>query len=144
MERISSRFSCRLRCLLHAKGLVICFYLGWSGCILQFRQNKISRAVLLTCISDITLSLPSYNGSALKRELNFCNGYLSLLCFWLQLNRCETDLYFLQNFQCTTILIYGQNWVKFGPHICWMTTNNQNKFFFEKEVELEHTHTHGL
>ena len=29
----------------------------------------------------LTLSLPSYTGSALKRELNFCNGYLSLLYF---------------------------------------------------------------
>ena len=29
----------RLRCFLLAKGLVICFYLGWSGSILQFRQN---------------------------------------------------------------------------------------------------------
>ena len=28
----------RLRCLLRVKGLVICFYLGWSGSILQFRQ----------------------------------------------------------------------------------------------------------
>ena len=29
----------RLRCSLHVKGLVICFYLGWSGSILQFREN---------------------------------------------------------------------------------------------------------
>ena len=74
----------RLRCLLRVKGLVICFYLGWSGSILQFRQNIIkvgSKSWLLTCSSNITLSLPSYTGSALKRELNFCNGYLSLLYF---------------------------------------------------------------
>ena len=31
----------RLRCLLCVKGSVICFYLGWSGSILQFRQNMI-------------------------------------------------------------------------------------------------------
>ena len=75
----------RLRCSLHVKGLVICFYLGWSGSILQFRQNIIKvgwKSWLLTCSSNITLSLPSYTGSALKRELNFCNGYLSLLYFW--------------------------------------------------------------
>ena len=30
-----------LRCLLHVKGLVICFYLGWSGSILQIRTNMI-------------------------------------------------------------------------------------------------------
>ena len=37
---------------------------------------------ILTCSSDVTLSLPSYTGSALNRDLNFCNGYLSLLYFW--------------------------------------------------------------
>ena len=36
-----------------------------------------------TCSSNITLSLPSHTGSALKRKLNFCNGYLSLLYFWV-------------------------------------------------------------
>ena len=30
-----------LRCLLRVKGLVICFYLGWSGSNLQFRQDII-------------------------------------------------------------------------------------------------------
>ena len=42
---------------------------------------------VLTCSSNITLSLPSYTGSALKRELNFCNGYLSLLYFWMELSK---------------------------------------------------------
>ena len=71
----------RLRCLLRVKGLVICFHLVWSGSILQFRQNVIkitsvtikrtlgSKSWLLTCSSNITLSLPLYTGSALKREL---------------------------------------------------------------------------
>ena len=72
------------------KGLVICFYLGWSGSILQFRQNIIkvgSKSWLLTCRSNINLSLPSYNGFALKRELIFATailvccifGYISLI-----------------------------------------------------------------
>jgi hypothetical protein len=46
--------------LLRVKGLVICFYLGLSGSILQFRQNIInvdSKSWLLTCSSNITLSL---------------------------------------------------------------------------------------
>ena len=51
----------------------------WAGLIfLQFRQNIIkvgSKSWLLTYSSNITLSLPSFTGSALKRELNFCNGY---------------------------------------------------------------------
>ena len=74
--------------MLCFKGLVFCFYLGRSGSILQFRQNIIkvgSKSWLLTCSSNITLSLPSYTGSVLKRELNFCNGYLSLLYFWVDL-----------------------------------------------------------
>ena len=74
----------RLRCLLHVKGLVICFYLDWSCSILQFRQNIIKvelKSWLLTCSRNITLSLPSYTGSALMRVLNFCNGYLSVLYF---------------------------------------------------------------
>ena len=82
-ETWSQKYS-RLRCLLGVKGLVICLYFGWSGSILQFRRNIIkvgSKSWLLTCSSNITLNLPSYTGSDLKRELNFCNGYLSLLYF---------------------------------------------------------------
>ena len=63
----------------------ICFYLGWSGSILLFRQNIVkvgSKSWQLTCSSNITLSLPSYTGSDLKSELNFSNSYLSLLYFW--------------------------------------------------------------
>ena len=77
----------RLRCLLRVKGLVIYFYLGWSGSILQIRTNIIkvgSKSWLLTCSSNITLSLPSYTVSALYRELTFRNGYLSLLYFCLR------------------------------------------------------------
>ena len=73
----SQKYS-RLRCLLRVKGLVIFYYLGWSGSILQFRQNIIkirSKSWLLTCSSNITLSLPSYTGSALKRELKKINLY---------------------------------------------------------------------
>ena len=62
-----------------------CYYLGWSGSILQFRQNikKVGlKSWLLTCSSIITLSLPSYTGSALKRELYFRNDYINLPYFW--------------------------------------------------------------
>ena len=89
----------RLRCLLRVKGLVICFYLGWSGSILQFKQSIIkvgSKSWLLTCSSNITLSLPSYTSSALRRELNFCNGYLSLLYFWLNW-LADTNIYLIED-----------------------------------------------
>ena len=46
----------RLRWLLRrVKSLAICFHLGWSGSILQFRQNIIkvgSKSWLLTCSSN--------------------------------------------------------------------------------------------
>ena len=79
----------RLGCLLCVKGLVICFLFGlvWQYSSVQTKCNKgrLFKSWLLTCISNITLSLLSHTGSALKgplkRELNFCNGYLSLLYF---------------------------------------------------------------
>ena len=68
--------------LVTCQRFVVLFLFGlvWSGSILQFRQNIIkagSKSCLVTCSSNMTLSRPSYNGSALKRKLNFCNGYLS-------------------------------------------------------------------
>ena len=48
-----------------------------------------SKSWLLTCSSNISLSLPSYTGSALKRELNISIGYLSLLYFWFKQNRAN-------------------------------------------------------
>ena len=65
----------RLRCLLRVQGLVICFYLGWSGSILQFKQNIIkigSKSWLLTCSSNITLCLPSYTCSAFCQSWPHC------------------------------------------------------------------------
>ena len=51
------------------------FYLGWSGSVLQIRTNIIKVGsklwLILTCSSNITLSLPIYNASALQIELNF-------------------------------------------------------------------------
>ena len=84
-------------------------YLGVSSSILSFRQNIIkvgSKSSLLTCSSNITLSPPSYTGSALKRELDFCNGYLSLLYFCLELtmNRIQ--------FQPNLQVQFHSNWVE--------------------------------
>ena len=76
----------RPRCLLRVKGLVICFYLGWFGSILQFRQKIIkvgSKSWLLACSSNITLSLPISYVLWLEERAKFLNGYLSLLCFCL-------------------------------------------------------------
>ena len=116
----------RLRCLLRVKGLVICFYLGWSGSIIQIRTNMIkvgSKLWLLTCSSDINLSLPSYNVTALQRELNVCNSYLTqsaviLICNMpaqsanlalmsaerAQRNTCCSLIYLLNSNQCLNIL----------------------------------------
>ena len=60
---------------------------------------------LLTYSSNITLSLPSYTGSALKRVLNFCNGYLSLLyfCFCLY----DTVCFSAQSASCAVSALEG-------------------------------------
>ena len=109
-------------CLLHVKDLVICYYLGWSGSILQFRHNIIkvdSKSWLLTCSSNITLSLPSYTGSALKRELNFCNGYLSLLYFWTHLLNNVTQLWMDSRGRLLKMTKYGMCRIwGFCQHTC--------------------------
>ena len=48
-------------------------------------QGRFKIMQLLSCSSNITLSLP-----ALCRELNFHNGYLSLLYFWPQV-QCKSN-----------------------------------------------------
>ena len=67
-------------------GDLFLFGLFWQYSTNQNQCNKGtgSKSWLLTCRSNIALSLPSYTGSALKTELNFCNGYLSLLYFCLE------------------------------------------------------------
>ena len=118
----------RLRCLLHVKGWVICFSLGWSGSILQFRQNTInvgSKSWLLACSSKITLSLPSYTCSALNRERNFFNGYLSLLyiCAWSQ--KCPQ----IQDFGVAAwFCLYS---VLAKEKICWLQSTVALEFRFE-------------
>ena len=61
-------------------GDLFLFGLVWQYSLVQTKYN--SHGYLLTCSSNITLSLPSYTGSALKKELNCCNVYLSLLYVW--------------------------------------------------------------
>ena len=70
----------RLICLLHVRfGELFLFGQVWQYSSVQTKYDK--GRYVLTCSSNITLSLLSYAGSALKRELNFCNGYISLLYF---------------------------------------------------------------
>ena len=60
------------------------FRLFWQYSSVQTKYNKGRFKVMATCSNNIILSLPSYTGSALKRELKSYNGYLSLLYFWLR------------------------------------------------------------
>ena len=66
-------------------GNLFLFGLVWQCSSVQKKYNKVdSKSWLITCRSDITYSLPSYTGSGLKKELKFCNGYLSLMYFCLR------------------------------------------------------------
>ena len=69
-----------VRCQLF--GDLFLFGLVWQYSINQNQCNKGRfKPWLLTCSSNIPLSLPSFTVSALKKELNFCNGYLILLYY---------------------------------------------------------------
>ena len=61
------------------------FGLVWQYSSIQKNIIKVgAKSWMLTCSScsyHITLSLPFYTDPDSKRELNFCNGYLSLLYF---------------------------------------------------------------
>ena len=60
-------------------------WLVWQYSSIQKNIIKVgAKSWMLTCSCHITLSLPFYTDPDSKRELNFCNGYLSLLYFWLQ------------------------------------------------------------
>ena len=67
----------------------------WAGLAVFFDSEKKvkvgSKSWILTCSCHITLSLPFYTDPASKRELNFSNGYLSLLYFWALVFKCHID-----------------------------------------------------
>ena len=59
------------------------FGLVWQYSSIQKNIIKVgAKSWMLTCSCHITLSLPFYTDPDSKRELNFCNCYLSLLYFW--------------------------------------------------------------
>ena len=59
------------------------FGLVWQYSSIQKNITKVgAMSWMLTCSCHIALSLPFYTDPDSKRELNFCNGYLSLLHFW--------------------------------------------------------------
>ena len=70
-----------VRCQLF--GDLFLFGLVWQYSSIQKNIIKVgAKSWMLTCSCHITLSLPFYADPDSKRELNFCNGYLSLLYFW--------------------------------------------------------------
>ena len=62
------------------------FGLVWQYSSIQKNIIKVgAKSWMFTCSCHITLSLPFYTDPDSKRELNFFNGYLSLLYFCLDL-----------------------------------------------------------
>ena len=69
------------------------FGLVWQYSSIQKNIIKVgAKSWMLTCSCHITLSLPFYTDPDSKRELDFFNGYLSLLyfCVYLSLYPCLT------------------------------------------------------
>ena len=72
-------------------GDLFLFGLVWQYSSIQKNIIQVaSKSWIFTCSCHITLSLPFYTEPDSKRELNFCNGYLSLLYFW---PRCKYSFY---------------------------------------------------
>ena len=71
------------------------FGLVWQYSSIQKNIIKVgSKPWILTRSCLITLSLPFYTDPDSKRELNFCNGYLSLLYFcYLPISSCQSSVY---------------------------------------------------
>ena len=88
-------------CSLLVKSFVICFYLGWSGSVLQIRTNIVNV------------------GSKQISKLNFQNGYLSLMYFCVQPIGNSRKLIFCFFFQANLSLL------KFHCHCetFWRSTN---------------------
>ena len=74
----------RLRCLLCVKVLVICFCLGWSGSILQFRQNIIMVGSKSWLLQQYNFEPIFIHWLCFEERTKFHNSHLSLLYFWLQ------------------------------------------------------------
>ena len=69
------------------------FGLVWQYSSIQKNIIKVgSKPWILTCSCLITLSLPFYTEPDSKRELNFCNGYLSLLYFCLRPSEKHSEI----------------------------------------------------
>ena len=123
---------------------VLSCYSVWSGSILQIRTDIIkvgSKSWLLTCSSNITLSLPSY--TALKRELKFCNGYLSLLYFCPRMTICVVNqLKTIAVGSYCSIIYYKQkmnNWTLPYSHKMFFNNNTNKstyKFYFFLKIFL--------
>ena len=96
-------------------GELFLFGLVWQYSSIQKNIIKVgSKSWILTCSCHIILSLPFYTYPASKRELNFCNGYLSMLYF------CVYHLLYL-----VTALQTLSTTTK-GPHfICWNSKDTQ-------------------
>ena len=60
-------------------GDLFLFGLVWQYSLVQTKYNKDRFKVMASYFSSY---IHSYIGSAMKRELNFCNNYLFLLNFW--------------------------------------------------------------
>ena len=66
-------------------GDLFLFGLVWQYSTNKNQYNKGRFKVMATQLQQyFNFELPSYTASALQRQLNFCNGNLSLLYFWIQ------------------------------------------------------------
>jgi hypothetical protein len=93
-NRLYQKYS-RLRCFLHFKGLVICFYLGWTGSILQIRTNIIKVGSKSWLLKDLCI----------KKDKTFRVGYFTTISGIYIFHKIEIQIIILR---CLTSL--NSNW----------------------------------
>ena len=113
--------TCQRFCVLFLFGLV------WQYSSIQKNIIKVgSKSWIHTCSCHITLSLPFYTYPASKRELNFHNGYLSLLYFCLQMTSSHGQWYVVH----LQLFDYFFNKTCFGKTCAFCLLSVNSCFFF--------------
>ena len=110
------------------------FGLVWQYSSIQKNIIKVgAKSWMFTCSYHITLSLPFYTDPDSKREINFCNGYLSLLYFWPDRSRDWQPFIFIailyRWFNFYPIKFNSTNETYSRPLCCWTVAKKIELFY---------------
>ena len=123
----------RLRCLLHVKGLVVCFYLGWSGSTLLITKHLIevgSKSWLLTLVWPQWWSFADVS----QQGVDFSKKISKIrIIFWFDFHRCSHRLSkFRLHFRNKSHSI-----LKLSKNVFYKKCGPKLTFFSEKQIQKD-------